>query len=61
VLSIVPGGIIGGLVAYFAAWIIMPNSTDLIAPSKTWRPSRSVTDQKIAGVCGGFASYFGLD
>ena len=61
VLSIVPGGIIGGLVAYFAAWIIMPNSTDPIAPSKSRRLSRSVTDQKIAGVCGGFAGYFGLD
>lgn len=61
VLSIVPGGIVGGLVAYFAAWIIMPNSTDPIAPSKTRRLSRSVTDQKIAGVCGGFAGYFGLD
>ena len=61
VLSIVPGGIIGGLLAYFAAWIIMPNSTDSIAPSKTRRLSRSVTDQKIAGVCGGFAGYFGLD
>ena len=61
VLSIVPGGIVGGLVAYLAAWIIMPNSTDPIAPSKTRRLSRSVTDQKIAGVCGGFAGYFGLD
>jgi phage shock protein PspC (stress-responsive transcriptional regulator) len=61
VLSIVPGGIVGGLLAYFAAWIIVPNSTDPIAPSKTRRLSRSVTDQKIAGVCGGFAGYFGLD
>ena len=61
VLSIVPGGIVGGLLAYVAAWIIVPDSTDSIAPSKTRRLRRSVTDRKIAGVCGGFAGYFGLD
>ena len=61
VLSIVPGGIVGGLLAYVAAWIIVPDSTDSMAPSKTRRLRRSVTDRKIAGVCGGFAGYFGLD
>jgi phage shock protein PspC (stress-responsive transcriptional regulator) len=61
VLSIVPGGIVGGLLACVAAWIIVPNSTEPIGPSKTRRLSRSVTDRKIAGVCGGFAGYFGVD
>jgi phage shock protein PspC (stress-responsive transcriptional regulator) len=61
VLSIVPGGIVGGLLAYIAAWIIVPDSTDPIAPSQARRLNRSVTDRKIAGVCGGFAGYFGLD
>jgi phage shock protein PspC (stress-responsive transcriptional regulator) len=61
VLSIVPGGIFGGLLAYVAAWIIVPNSTDSITAKATRRLSRSVTDRKIAGVCGGLAGYFGLD
>src|SRR5258708_5448424 len=61
VLSIVPGGIVGGVLAYIAAWIIVPDSTAPAAPSTVPRLTRSVTDRKIAGVCGGFAHYFTLD
>jgi len=33
------------------------------SPAETTRPqlSRSVTDAKVAGVCGGLAEYFGVD
>jgi len=64
VLSIVPGAIIGGVLAYLLAWLVMPEDT---APTATASPLvrsrifRSVTDRKIAGVCGGLAEYFGVD
>src|SRR5947207_7334808 len=31
ILSIVPGGIFGGIVAYVAAWIVMPDATPAVA------------------------------
>jgi phage shock protein PspC (stress-responsive transcriptional regulator) len=60
ILSVVPGGIIGGLIAYIAAWIIMP--TESAQPhAATRRLTRSLHDRRIAGVCGGFAEYFHVD
>ena len=62
VLSIVPGCIIGGLVAYLAAWILIPDSsTPVPEPPGARRLTRSTADRKIAGVCGGIASYFMVD
>jgi phage shock protein PspC (stress-responsive transcriptional regulator) len=60
VFSIVPGALIGGVIAYIAAWMIMPVSTEAAAPRPN-RLTRSETDKKIAGVCGGLAEYFGVD
>jgi len=60
VFSIVPGALIGGLIAYIAAWLIMPVSDEVPAP-KANRLTRSDTNKKIAGVCGGVADYFGVD
>jgi phage shock protein PspC (stress-responsive transcriptional regulator) len=61
VLTIFPGAIIGGVVAYVAAWLIMP-VTDAPPPLPTSRRlTRSVTNRKIAGVCGGLAEYFDVD
>ena len=61
VLSVVPGAIIGGVIAYLLAWLVMPEagpSTDVpVRP----RLTRSVSDRRIAGVCGGLAAYFGVD
>jgi phage shock protein C len=60
ILSIFPGALIGGALAYAAAWLIMPEGV----PQPGVRParlSRSSTDRKIAGVCGGLAAYFGID
>jgi phage shock protein C len=61
VLSIVPGMIVGGLLAYLAAWLVMPETTEAAAASQSTRLLRSTTNRKIAGVCGGLAEYFGVD
>src|SRR5688500_19020012 len=62
VLSIVPGCLVGGLVAYAAACLIMPDSR---LPSEgdtvRHRLTRSTADRTIAGVCGGLAEYLGVD
>jgi phage shock protein PspC (stress-responsive transcriptional regulator) len=62
VLSIWPGAIILGVIAYVAAWILVPRGEDTSAVS-TSRPRlvRSRTDRRIAGVCGGLADYFAVD
>ena len=61
-LSIVPGGIIGGVIAYAAAWLLIPPA----APADRHvyvgqRLLRSASDRKIGGVCGGLAEYVGAD
>jgi phage shock protein PspC (stress-responsive transcriptional regulator) len=61
VLSIVPGGLVGGVIAYLVAWIIMPDATGPVPEDGARRLARSATDRKIAGVCGGLAEYFNLD
>ena len=62
VLSIVPGCLIGGAVAYLLAWAIMPESSATAEgePGRQ-RLTRSVADRKIAGVCGGLADYLAID
>src|SRR5688572_11105371 len=62
VLSIVPGAIIGGVIAYAVAWLLMPEAglTERQVYSGR-RLLRSVADRRIAGVCGGLAEYFALD
>ncbi len=62
VLSIVPGAVVGGVIAYLLAWLLMPESTAAtqISTART-RLVRSAADKKIAGVCGGIAEYFGVD
>jgi len=61
VLSIVPGAIVGGLLAYLAAWMIMPDDRAAIARATGKRLTRSLTDRKIGGVCGGLAEYLDAD
>jgi phage shock protein PspC (stress-responsive transcriptional regulator) len=62
ILSIVPGAVIGGLLAYIAAWILRP-PTSATEPDtvETERFFRSDTDRKVAGVCGGLAKYLQVD
>jgi phage shock protein C len=61
VLSIVPGAIIGGVLAYLAAWLLIPEATEPASALIERRLTRSATDRKIAGICGGLAEYFGVD
>lgn len=61
VFSIVPGAIIGGVLAYLAAWLVVPEATAPASPREGRRLTRSATDKKIAGVCGGLAEYYGVD
>jgi phage shock protein PspC (stress-responsive transcriptional regulator) len=60
-LSIVPGAIIGGIVAYLLVWMVMPEGSGSPAEAAGRRLTRSTTDSKIAGVCGGLAEYFDVD
>jgi phage shock protein PspC (stress-responsive transcriptional regulator) len=61
VLSIVPGAIVGGVIAYVAAWLVIPEGTEPASRPQGRRLTRSATDKRIAGVCGGLAEYFGVD
>src|SRR5437588_9483783 len=59
VLSIVPGAFFGGIIAYLAAWIVMPDApgAEPAAAPAGRRLTRSVIDRKLGGVCGGIAEY----
>jgi phage shock protein PspC (stress-responsive transcriptional regulator) len=61
VLSIVPGAIIGGVLVYLAAWVIMPEGDGHATAPQGRRLTRSQTDRQIAGVCGGLAEYLEVD
>jgi len=62
VILSIAGAIIGGVIVYVAALIIMPEGTDQPAPAADGRVlRRSTTDRQIAGVCGGMAEYFEVD
>jgi phage shock protein C len=62
VLSIVPGAIVGGVLAYLAAWLVMPERHEpIVAAAGRRQMARSATDKKIGGVCGGLAEYLGVD
>ncbi len=72
VLSIVPGTIFLGVLAYVVAWLIVPDAepdseyVDVgvgVDPANAPRRGmqRSSTDAKLAGVCGGIAEHFAVD
>ncbi len=61
VLSIVPGAVLLGLIAYAAAWVIIPEATHAGPPRSRRQLTRSSTDVKLAGVCAGLAEYFEVD
>ena len=52
-----------GVVAYLAAWILIPAADVVEAATPMAGPQllRSRTDGRIAGVCGGLAEYFAVD
>lgn len=54
--------IIGGVIVYVAAWVIMPEGDGQPVPAPDRRVlRRSATNRQIAGVCGGLAEYFDVD
>lgn len=55
------GAIVGGVIVYVAAWLLMPESTEPFAPPLGRRLTLSQSDRQLAGVCGGLAEYFGVD
>ena len=63
VLSIWPGAVVMGVVAYLAAWLLMPRAeaVDGAAAGPQPRLVRSQSDRRIAGICGGLAEYFDVD
>jgi phage shock protein PspC (stress-responsive transcriptional regulator) len=63
ILSIFPGALIGGLLAYVLAWLVMPEGPATSGEPQVvrCRLERSVRDAKIAGVCGGLAEYLTID
>ena len=63
VLSIWPGAIVLGVIAYLAAWLLMPRAESVDGASAAPQPRlvRSHTDRRIAGICGGLAEYFDVD
>lgn len=62
ILAVVPGIVIGGLVAYVIAWVVLPADGTMEPRQDVGRRLvRSTTDRKIAGVCGGLAEYLGVD
>jgi phage shock protein C len=62
VILSIAGAIIGGVIVYVAALIIMPEGTDQAVPVADGRVlRRSTTERQIAGVCGGMAEYFDVD
>ena len=61
ILSVVPGMIIGGLIAYAVTWVLLPVDGHEVPEAAAKRLQRSTNDRKIAGVCGGLADYFGVD
>lgn len=61
-LSIVPGVLIGGLIAYIVAWLFVPEGTRTESTASSGkRLLRSTTNKTIAGVCGGLAEYLSVD
>jgi phage shock protein PspC (stress-responsive transcriptional regulator) len=61
ILSIVPGAIVGGVIAYGVAWLVLPKAGAASDSYTGKRLVRSASDRKIAGVCGGIAEHFGFD
>ena len=57
----IAGAIVGGVIVYLAAWIIMPEGDSQAVPGESRVLRRSTTDRQIAGVCGGMAEYFDVD
>ena len=61
IVTIVPGAVVGGVIAYLLAWLLMPGETARGPAHTLRRLTRSATNRKMAGVCGGLGEYFVVD
>ena len=61
VLTLVPGALIGGVLAYAAAWLLMPVSLMPVTITVRKRLVRPQADRTIAGVCAGISRYLAVD
>ncbi len=61
VVAFVPGLVIGAAIAYPVAWLLIPGEKAHGFPASSRELTRSPTNRKMAGVCGGFGEYFGVD
>lgn len=66
ILSIVPGMVLGGVVLYLLAWLVIPDApaTDQLAAPvlpRSIQLRRSDTNRRIGGVCGGLAEHLNVD
>jgi phage shock protein PspC (stress-responsive transcriptional regulator) len=63
ILAVVFTAIFPGVIAYLLAWMLMPERPAATAASTVpaRRLTRSRTDRKLAGVCGGLAEYLAVD
>jgi phage shock protein PspC (stress-responsive transcriptional regulator) len=59
--SLVPGALIGGVVAYLAAWLLMPVAPIPIPIEIHRRVVRPRIGRRIGGVCAGIARYYDAD
>jgi phage shock protein PspC (stress-responsive transcriptional regulator) len=60
-LSIVPGLLLGGVLAYAVAWLLVPAAPVAHTSYAGKKLTRSTSDKMIGGVCGGLAEYLGVD
>ena len=60
-LSLVPGALVGGIIAYTAAWLLMPVSPVAPPAQVRARVVRPRAGRMIAGVCAGLAKYYDVD
>ena len=54
-------GFIPIILAYIIMWVVLPEGPPAYVEIPCRKLYRSVTDKKIAGVCGGLGKYFSID
>jgi phage shock protein PspC (stress-responsive transcriptional regulator) len=63
VILLVFTAILPGLIAYIVGWMVIPeaNAAERAEATTRRRLTRSPTDKKLGGVCGGLGAYLGVD
>ena len=61
IVAIVPPASVLAVIAYLAGWVLMPGETLRSSVDLSQRLTRSDTNRKIGGICGGLGEYFDFD